>query len=163
MSRYPLERLLEVRRHREDEARLEAGRQRRRAEEAAEEAELAERTARDYAASRPALEAALFEEVRNQVLTRPEVDAYQARVAALTTRELELTEAAGEARRRRAEAEQRLEEAVRALHQAMREVQKFEEHKKVWAAVERARAEAAEELEAEEAAAQGDRARRSQR
>ncbi len=159
MSRYPLQRLLEVRKHREEEARLEAGRRRRLAEEAQEEAERAEETARVYAEKRPAREAALFEEIRNQVLARPEVDAYHAKLAALAAGELELRERAGEARVRQAEAEQRLQEAVQALQQAMREVQKFEEHKNIWAAGERARVEAGEELEAEEAAAQSDRAR----
>ncbi len=160
MSRYPLQRLLEVRKHREEDARLEAGRRRRLAEEAKQEAERAEEAARVFAEERPAREAALFEEIRRQVLERPEVDAYHARLAALAARELELHERAGEARARQAEAERLMREAVQALQQAMREVQKFEEHKNIWAAAERARVEAGEELEAEEAAAQGDRARR---
>ena len=154
MKKYPLQRLLQVRLHREQEAQAELTRCRRVAEEARIAAEKARMVAETFSRERPQKEAALFEEIRNQVLNRKEVDAYHAKIQALVAREVDLHDAASAAKARHTEAEKAVEEALERLRLAILEVKKFEEHRQRWLIEEMARIEAAEEQEIEEAAGQ---------
>lgn len=153
MKGYPLARLLTLREHRVETAKAGVSRCRRLLEEARLKAEEAERVAEEFAARRPEEEKALFEKIRNQVLERKRLDRYHEEIAALAARELELFDLAEKERAKVKTAEDDLRRAVLAHQEAVRDVNKFEEHRKIWWEAEKRRLEEIQELEAEETAA----------
>lgn len=153
MKGYPLQRLLAVREHKVEEARLEAGRRRRLLDEAIQRAEEAQALARTFSEQRPEKEDQLFGDIRNTVVDRQGMEEYRAALNAILEEEIALHDAAAQARKEQAEAQAALDAAMEAHRQAMLDVKKIEEHRAVWIAQEKERLEAVEEAETEEAAA----------
>jgi hypothetical protein len=108
--------------------------------------------AKEYAAKRPAEEAALFEKIKNLVLERKRLDRYHDAIAALRQRELELFDLAEKEWQKVRDAEAALAQAINAHKEAVRDVSKFEEHRNIWWTAEKRRLEEIQELEAEETA-----------
>jgi hypothetical protein len=133
-------------------AKAEVSRRRRLLAEATAKAEEADQAAKDYAARRPAEEAALFDKIKNLVLERKRLDRYHEEIAALRQRELELFDLAEKEWQKVRDAEAALAQAINAHKEAMRDVSKFEEHRNIWWTAEKRRLEEIQELEAEETA-----------
>jgi hypothetical protein len=152
VTRYPLGRLLAVREHRVATAAAEIARRRHLADEAAADAEKAERAAREFARRRPLEEAALFERIRNRILDTKGLELYHTACASLVEREEELFRLAGQAREKAARAEAAEREAARLHRTAMREMHTIEKHRAIWLEAENRRLEAIQELDIEEAA-----------
>jgi hypothetical protein len=133
-------------------AKAEVSRRRRMLEEATAKAEEADRVAKEYAAKRPAEEAALFEKIKNLVLERKRLDRYHDEIAALRQHELELFDLAEQEWQKVRDAEAALAQAINAHKEAVRDVSKFEEHRNIWWTAEKRRLEEIQELEAEETA-----------
>jgi hypothetical protein len=133
-------------------AKAEVSRRRRMLEEATAKAEEADRVAKEFAAKRPAEEAALFDKIKNLVLERKRLDRYHEEIAALRQRELELYDLAEQEWQKVRDAEAALAQAINAHKEAVRDVSKFEEHRNIWWTAEKRRLEEIQELEAEETA-----------
>jgi hypothetical protein len=149
---YPLARLLKVREHRVEVAKVELSLRRRLTEDAAMAATETERIALEFAANRPLEAARLFSGLRGKITQRKDLDHYHEKLAAMAAHELELFGLAEQARTTAKAADAAMKKAESVYRTAVHDVDKFKQHRKVWQGEERKRAETAQEQEMDETA-----------
>lgn len=150
MSRYPLARLHDVRKHAEEEAALAVGRctmalEQARADLVRREDELAQ-----YIKWRIKEEALRFEKIRNTEISLAQVERYKQDILTLRGNEVQYEERILQAKRHIKECEEQLDTARLEHVTAIRERRKFDEHQARWLEEDRRERERAEELELED-------------
>lgn len=147
---YPLERLLKVRKLREDAAETEVNRCTRELKEAEDNLQQRKDKLAEYTKWRLAEEERLFQEIKGHEIHLKEIDDYKLQLQSLRGREVKLEEKILEARKQIEDCKEALEEARKLRLQAMRGRRKIEEHNQRWDEEQRVLEERAEDLELEE-------------
>lgn len=150
MSGYPLERLLQVRKFREDAAAAEIARCVHALEDAKQALVQHQKELEAYIAWRLKEEDTLFKEIQNKEISLSEVETYKQTLLSLRGKEVQYEERILEAEKHIEDCKVALEQARKARLLAMRERAKIEEHGERWQDEQRLLAERAEDLELEE-------------
>ena len=148
--KYPLTSLAQVRQLREENAAMEYA-AREKALLIAQRETLARRKAlEDHLAWRKKEEDRRYREILGKEMSRKEMDAFKAGVAALREKDNILLEAVEEARKAEEEAARHRDEAAATLKQRRREMDKIDTHQEIWQTSEAIEAGRREDLEMEE-------------
>jgi hypothetical protein len=148
--KYPLEELLNVRRHREETAQVEVTRRRRHLESAEETVRRKEKELEEYIAWRTEREEQLYREIIDQQIQIRALDDLKLKISLLREKQVIYEDHVTEAKRNLQEAEATLTEAQDQYRTSVKESEKIDEHKELWAQEERKRCEAEAEKEMED-------------
>jgi chromosome segregation ATPase len=150
MSAYPLQDMLRVRQHREDEANQAVSRARRRLAEARAAVERKQQELKEYAAWRVAEEKRLLDSLMRRPLLVGEITDVRATIGTFRDRELELNDEVVQAEKAVLQAELHLEECRQRQVKAVRDREKLSEHRTLWLRDRALEQEMTEDLELED-------------
>ena len=150
MADYALKDLQRIRKIREERAQGEVAASRRALETAIGQVEESKKELARYIDWRIETEEKLHADVRGKIIGMRELEGLRANVAALREREIEYHRAVELKEKAVDDAKAKLEESRQALKSATRELQKIEEHKRVWMGEKRREEEIFADKEMEE-------------
>ena len=160
MSAYPLQDMVRVREHREDQATQAVTKAQRQLKEARAALEQKQKELVDYAAWRIAEENRLLDSLMRRPLKLGEISDVRATIGTFRDRELELKDEVVQLEKNVARAEAHLEECRQRQVKAVRDLEKLVEHRSIWQRARALELEVAEDLELEDFS--GPRSERSQ-
>ena len=132
MAKYVLEKLLDIRKKREDELTQQLAKARSDLQRAEEQCEEKKRNLDDFVAEMPEKKARLFATVMNNVVKRETLDKLKEALADLERQRLVLAEQLEKARQNVAQARQTLEQTQKNLLLATKNTMKLDNHKDAW-------------------------------
>ena len=150
MSAYPLQDMVRVREHREDQATQAVTRAQRQLKEARAALERKQQELVDYTAWRLAEEKRLLDSLMRRQLKLGEISDVRATIGTFRDRELELKDEVVQHEKAVAKAETHLEECRQRQIQAVRDLEKLVEHRSIWQRARSLEQEIAEDLELED-------------
>jgi flagellar biosynthesis chaperone FliJ len=150
MSAYPLQDMVRVREHREDQATQAVTKAQRQLKEARAALERKEQELVDYTAWRRAEEDRLLDSLMRRMLKLGEISDVRATIGTFRDRELELKDEVVQHEKAVAQAEAHLEECRQRQVKAVRDLEKLVEHRTIWQRARALEQEMAEDLELED-------------
>jgi hypothetical protein len=150
MSTYPLQDMVRVREHREDQATQAVTKAQRQLKEARDALARKQQELKDYTAWRIAEEDRLLDSLMRRQLKLGEISDVRALIGTFRDRELQLTDEVVQAEKAVTKAEAHLEECRQRQVKAVRDLEKLVEHRVIWQRERTAEQELAEDLELED-------------
>jgi flagellar biosynthesis chaperone FliJ len=132
MAKYVLDKLLDIRKKREDELTQQLAKARSDLQIAEEQCEEAKRNLDDFVADMPEKKARLYATVMNIVVKREQLDKLKEALADLERQKLALAEKLEQARLQMEEARRTLEQTQKNLLLATKNTMKLDNHKDAW-------------------------------
>ena len=132
MAKYVLDKLLDIRKKREDELTQQLAKARSDLQIAEEQCEEAKRNLDDFVADMPEKKARLYATVMNIVVKREQLDKLKEALADLERQKLALAEKLEQAKLQMEEARRTLEQTQKNLLLATKNTMKLDNHKDAW-------------------------------